>query len=80
MKSNGLMGFLISYVQIVQMDIIGILRIKTAPLVINGLLTVLNVISMKVALFVMLVQMMISTSKELRAHMVNIVLMRLKTV
>ena len=74
------MGFLISYVQIVQMDIIGILRIKTAPLVINGLLTVLNVISMKVALFVMLVQMMISTSKELRAHMVNIVLMRLKTV
>lgn len=64
MKSNGLMGFLTSFAQIAHMDIIGILRIKTAPLVINGLKTVLNAISMKVALFVILVLMMIRISKE----------------
>ena len=64
MKSNGLMVFLTSFVQIAHMDIIGIHRIKTALLVINGLKTVPNAISMKVVLFVILVLMMIITSKE----------------
>jgi len=58
MKSNGQMGFLTSSAQIAQMDITGILKIKIAHHVTNGLRIALLVILMREVLSAKHAQMM----------------------